>query len=163
MSIAAGIKYKFRLKAPDGSVEEWESFNAMPDEGKTYCVGRIFSNGTALIPTFYVGLCRAYSGGFRDNLGLPDIVGVEVSEYTGLDRPVWTPALTTSATNAASPAEFEFSSDSTGIANVFLCSQQTRGNSSGVLFSIAPITPAAIAVSAGAVLQVTGAFELRNI
>lgn len=163
MSIVAGIKYKFRLKSPDGSVKEWESFNAMPDEGKTYCVGRIFSGSTSLIPTFYVGLCRAYSGGFRDTLSLSDLTGVEVTEYTGTDRPTWTPALTTSATNAASPAEFEFESDSTGIANVFLCSQQTRGNSSGLLFSIAPITPAAISVATGAILQVTGSFELRNV
>lgn len=163
MSIVAGIKYKFRLKSPDGSVKEWESFNAMPDEGKEYCVGRIFSGSTSLIPTFYVGLCRAYSGGFRDTLLLSDLTGVEVTEYTGTDRPTWTPALTTNATNAASPAEFEFESDSTGIANVFLCSQQTRGNSSGLLFSIAPITPAAISVATGAILQVTGSFELRNV
>ncbi len=163
MSVTAGIRYRVRLKSPDGSVKDWETFNAMPDVGKMYCVGRIFSDSVPSIPAFYIGLCRAYAGGFRDNLDLPDIVGVEVSEYTGLDRPVWSPTLTTSATNATSPAEFEFSSDSTGIANVFLCSQQTRGNGSGILFSIAPITPAAIAVSAGAVLQVTGAFELRNI
>lgn len=125
----------------DGQViDEWREDNLVVDEGINHLLDVGLSNGTAN-PTWYVGLYKnnytPIAGNVMATFGGAGVANEVTTEYSESTRPTWVEAgaVSKSITNTASPAAFTFTPASTSVYGAFLTSVNTKGGTTGVLFS----------------------------
>jgi len=135
--------------------------------GLQYMAGTSLDGATARITAWYVGLITGPGSGTTFAAG--DTASLhagwtENTTYSNATRPAATFAAATTAnpsvvTNSASKATFNINNTAT-IAGAFLISNDTKGGTSGTLFSASDFTGGDRSVGSGDTLQVTYTFSL---
>lgn len=160
-------KYTVECFDKDGNLK-WvaETPNLVVNEGLQYMAGTALTS-TAQITTWYVGL---YGAASSNNPSASDTMvthagWTEVTAYSEGTRPAATFAAATNAnpsvvTNTASKAVFTMNG-STTVGGAFLTSNNTKGGSTGTLFSAADFqAPGDRSVVSSDILNVTYTFSL---
>jgi hypothetical protein len=165
----ASAKGKFTLECrdKDGNLK-WtaEESNLVVNVGLQYMAGSALT-GTSPITTWYVGL---YGAGASNTPAAGDTAAshagwTEITPYSNSTRPTATLAAATNAnpsvvTNSASPAAFAINATAT-VGGAFLISNDTKGGTTGVLFSAADFqSPGDRVVANGDTLNVAYTFSL---
>jgi hypothetical protein len=162
----AGGMFHFKCYDADGNLK-WEEniHNLVVNQGLKDMNDKYFS-GSGYSATWYLGLVN--------NSPTPSYVAgdtaashgwTETTAYSQATRPACTFGAATTAdpsviSNSASPASFSINGTVT-VAGAFLISENTKGGSSGVLFSASTFqSPGARSVVSGDTLTVTYTFSL---
>lgn len=165
--VKAGGVFKMQCFDKDGNLKwEAESKNLVVNAGLQYMAGTALVS-TAQITTWYIGL---YGAASSNNPAAGDTMSshlgwTEVTAYSNANRPTATFAAATLAdpsvvTNSASPASFSING-STVVGGAFLTSNNTKGGTTGTLFSAADFqSPGDRTVANGDTLNVTYTFSL---
>lgn len=163
----AGGVYTIQCHDRDGNLKwEAESHNLVVNVGAQYMCGAALT-GTAAITTWYLGI---YGAASSNNPAAGDTAAshagwTEITAYTEGTRPTCTFAAATLAnpsvaTNTASKATFTMNA-STTVGGAFLISNNTKGGTTGTLFSAADFqAPGDRSVVNGDVLSLTYTFSL---
>lgn len=167
-AVAMG-KFTVQCFDKDGNLK-WESEhqNLVVNQGLQYMCGTALTS-VAQITTWYIGL---YGAGASNTPAAGDTMSshagwTEVTPYSNATRPSCTFATATTAnpsvaTNSASPAAFNIDTTST-VGGAFLVSNNTKGGSTGTLFSAADFSsPGDRAVANGDTLNVTYTMSLAG-
>jgi hypothetical protein len=160
-------KYTVECFDKDGNLK-WvaETPNLVVNVGLQYMAGTALTS-TAQITTWYLGL---YGSGATNSPAAGDTMALhggwtEVTDYSEANRPTATLAAATNAnpsvvTNTASKAVFTINGTTT-VGGAFLTSNNTKGGSTGTLFSAADFqAPGDRSVVSGDILNVTYTFSL---
>lgn len=162
---------RFRMECfdKDGNLK-WtaESQNLVVNVGLQYMAG-VALTSTAQITTWYIGL---YGPAASNNPAAGDTAALhagwtEVTPYSNATRPAATFAAATLAnpsvvTNSASPASFNINATQV-VGGAFLISNNTKGGTTGTLFSAADFqAPGDRSVANGDTLNVTYTFSLTG-
>jgi hypothetical protein len=165
-AMAAGV-YHVECHDKDGNLKwELDAPNLVVNVGGQYMCGTALTS-TTQITTWFLGL---YGAAASNNPAAGDTAAshagwTEVTTYSEATRPACTFAAATLAnpsvaTNTASKATFTISG-STTVGGAFLISNNTKGGTTGTLFSAADFgAPGDRAVVTGDVLSVTYTFSL---
>lgn len=153
----------------DGNLKwEDENHNLVVNQGLQYMCGTALTS-VAQITTWYIGL---YGAGASNTPAAGDTMAshigwTEVTPYSNANRPTCTFATATTAnpsvaTNSASVAVFNINATST-VGGAFLVSNNTKGGSTGTLFSAADFSsPGDRSVVSGDTLNVTYTMSLSG-
>ena len=160
-------KYTVECYDKDGNLK-WvaETPNLVVNVGLQYMAGSALTS-TSQITTWYLGL---YGAAASNNPAAGDTMSshigwTEVTDYSEANRPTATFAAATNAnpsvvTNTASKAVFTINGTTT-VGGAFLTSNNTKGGSTGTLFSAADFqAPGDRSVVSGDILNVTYTFSL---
>ena len=163
---AKGI-YKIQCHDAQGNLKwEAEAPNLVVNVGLQDMNSKYFT-GSAYTAAWYLGL---YGAGSTNNPAAGDTMSshagwTEVTAYSQATRPACTFGVPTTAnpsvaTNSASPATFSINATTT-VGGAFLTSNNTKGGTTGTLFSASDFTsPGDRAVVSGDTLTVTYTFSL---
>ena len=165
-------KFTFECYDNEGKLK-WtaESKNLVVNVGLQYMAGTALDGATARITAWYIGLTGAgASNQFNatDTMSSHPAAGsggwTEITPYSNANRPAATFAAATTAnpsvvTNSASKASYTINSSAT-IGGAFLTSDNTKGGTTGTLFSGSDFTGGDRSVVNGDTLQVTYTFSL---
>jgi hypothetical protein len=164
---ATGV-YHIECRDKDGNLK-WtaESKNLVVNAGLQYMAGSALTSVTQ-ITTWYLGL---YGAGASNTPAAGDTMAshagwTEYTNYSNANRVTATFAAATTAnpsvvTNTASPAAFNISGAGGTVGGAFLTSENTKGGTTGTLFSAADFgSPGDRAVVNGDTLSVTYTFSL---
>ena len=167
-AIAAG-RYFVECHDKDGNLK-WalEAPNLVVNTGVQYMCGAALT-ATSQITTWYIGI---YGAAASNNPAAGDTAAshagwTEITAYTESTRPTCTFAAATLAnpsvaTNTASKAVFSMNAPTT-VGGGFLISNNTKGGTTGTLFSAADFqAPGDCSVIAGDVLSITYQFSLTG-
>jgi hypothetical protein len=161
-------KYFVECYDKDGNLK-WsdEASNLVVNTGLQYMAGTALDGATTRITSWYVGLVTGPGSG--TTFAAADTAALhagwsENTTYSNATRPAATFAAATTAnpsvvTNSASKASFSINGSAT-IAGAFLISNDTKGGTSGTLFSASDFTGGDRTVGSGDTLQVTYTFSL---
>lgn len=162
-------KYFLECYDKDGNLK-WtaESKNLVVNVGLQYMAGTALDGATARITSWYIGL---YGAGASNTPAASDTMSshagwTEITAYSNATRPAATFAAATTAnpsvvTNTASKASFSINSGTQiTIGGAFLTSDNTKGGTTGTLFSASDFTGGDRSVINGDTLQVTYQFSL---
>ena len=162
-------KYTVECYDKDGNLK-WvaETPNLVVNVGLQYMAGTALTT-TAQVTTWYLGL---YGAGASNTPAATDtmsshIVWTEVTAYSQATRPAATFAAATNAnpsvvTNTASKASYSINGTTT-VGGAFLTSDNTKGGTTGTLFSAADFSaPGDRSVVNGDTLNVTYTFSLAG-
>lgn len=165
--VRATGKFKMECYDKDG-ILKWtaEESNLVVNVGLQYMAGTALTS-TTQVTTWYIGL---YGAGASNTPAAGDTAAshagwTEVTPYSNATRPTATFAAATNAnpsvvTNSASPAAFSINASST-VGGAFLISNNTKGGTTGTLFSAADFqAPGDRTVVSGDTLNVTYTFSL---
>jgi hypothetical protein len=144
-----------------------DSKNLVVNVGLQYMAGTALDGSTARITSWYLGL---YGAASSNNPAAGDTMSshagwTEVTDYTEATRPAATFVAATTAnpsvvTNSASKAQFTMNATTT-VGGAFLTSNNTKGGTSGTLFSAKDFnSPGDRSVVSGDVVLVTYTFSL---
>ena len=160
-------KYTVECYDKDGNLK-WvaETPNLVVNVGLQYMAGSALTS-TTQITTWYLGL---YGAAASNSPAAGDTMSshigwTEVTDYSEANRPTATFAAATNAnpsvvTNTASKAVFTINATTT-VGGAFLTSNNTKGGSTGTLFSAADFqSPGDRSVVSGDILNVTYTFSL---
>ena len=163
---ATGV-YRVECRDKDGNLK-WtaESKNLVVNVGLQYMAGTALTSVTQ-ITTWYLGL---YGSGATNSPAAGNTMAshtswTEVTDYSNANRVTATFATATTAspsvvTNTASPAVFNINGTTT-VGGAFLTSENTKGGTTGTLFSAADFgSPGDRSVVSGDTLSVTYTFSL---
>lgn len=163
---ATGV-YHVECRDKDGNLK-WsaESKNLVVNVGLQYMAGTALTSVTQ-ITTWYLGL---YGSGATNSPAAGNTMAshtswTEVTDYSNANRVTATFATATTAspsvvTNTASPAVFNINGTTT-VGGAFLTSDNTKGGTTGTLFSAADFgSPGDRSVVSGDTLSVTYTFSL---
>jgi hypothetical protein len=135
---------------------KWEETvrNLIVDAGVNHALDVALSNGTQTA-TWYIGLKNAGTIAAGDTMA-SHAGWTENENYSESVRQTWSDGGVSSKSvdNSGSPATFSIDTDSQTIAGLFLTSDNTKGGTSGTLFSAADFASAK-AVDNGDTLEVT--------
>ena len=164
---AIGGIYTLECRDSSGALK-WtaETHNLVVNVGAQYACG-VALTATAQVATWYLGI---YGAGASNTPAAGDTASshagwTEITAYTEATRPVCTFAAATLAnpsvaTNTASKAQFTMNAGTT-VGGAFLISNNTKGGTTGVLFSAADFqSPGDRVVVSGDVLSLTYTFSL---
>ena len=167
--VKATGKYTFECYDKDGNLK-WtaETENLVVNGGLQYMAG-VALTSTAQITTWYLGLwgAAASNAPAAGDTMASHIGWTEVTPYSNATRPTATFAAATNAnpsvvTNSASPASFTINATQT-VGGAFLTSNDTKGGSTGTLFSGADFSaPGDRSVVSGDTLNVTYTLSLAG-
>ena len=162
-------KYTVECYDKEGNLK-WvaETPNLVVNVGLQYMAGTALTT-TTQITTWYLGL---YGSGATNSPAAGDTMSshigwTEVTDYSEANRPTATFAAATNAnpsvvTNTASKAVFTINGTTT-VGGAFLTSNNTKGGSTGTLFSAADFSaPGDRSVVSGDILNVTYTFGLTG-
>lgn len=168
--VQAGGVFHVKCHDKDGNLK-WEesSHNLVVNVGLQDMNAKYFT-GSSYTATWYLGL---YGSGATNSPSAGDTMAVhagwtENTNYSQANRPVCTFGTPTTAdpsvaTNSASPAVFTINA-TTVIGGAFLTSDNTKGGTSGILFSAADFnSPGDRSVVSGDTLTVTYTFSLDAV
>jgi len=162
-------KFTVQCFDKDGKLKwEVESKNLVVNVGLQYMAG-VALTSTAQITTWYIGL---YGAGASNTPAAGDTSAshagwTEVTPYSNANRPTATFVAATNAnpsvvTNSASPAAFNINTTQT-VGGAFLISDNTKGGSTGTLFSASDFTsPGDRSVVNGDTLNVSYSLSLAG-
>lgn len=162
-------RFKVQCFDKDGNLKwEDENHNLVVNQGLQYMCGTALTS-VAQITTWYLGL---YGAGASNTPAAGDTMAshagwTEVTPYSNATRPACTFATATTAnpsvaTNSASVAVFNINATST-VGGAFLVSNNTKGGSTGTLFSAADFqSPGDRSVASGDTLNVTYTLSLAG-
>lgn len=162
-----GGVYRLECRDAQGNLKwEAESSNLVVNAGLKDMNDKYFT-GSAYTAAWYLGV---YGAAASNNPAAGDTAAshagwTEVTTYSNATRPACTFAAATTAdpsviTNSASPAVFNINGTAT-IGGAFLISNNTKGGTTGVLFSAADFSaPGDRTVANGDTLSVTYTFNL---
>lgn len=160
-------KYTVECYDKDGNLK-WvaETSNLVVNVGLQYMAGSALTS-TAQITTWYLGLYGAAASNTPNANDTMSSHGgwTEVTDYSEANRPTASFAAATAAnpsvvTNTASKAVFTINGTTT-VGGAFLTSNNTKGGSTGTLFSAADFSaPGDRSVVSGDILNVTYTFSL---
>lgn len=165
--VRAGGVFHIQCVGPDGKLKwEAESHNLVVNVGLKY-MNESALGGVAQITTWYIGL---YGAASSNNPAAGDTMAshagwTEVTTYSNANRPTCTFSTSTTAdpsviSNTASPASFNINGTAT-VGGAFLTSNNTKGGTTGTLFSAADFaSPGDRSVANGDTLNVTYTFSL---
>lgn len=165
--VTVGGVFRLECHDQDGNLKwEAESHNLVVNVGAQYMCG-VALTSTAQITTWYLGI---YGAGASNTPAAGDTSAshagwTEVTAYSEATRPACTFAAATLAnpsvaTNTASKATFTMNA-STTVGGAFLISNNTKGGTTGTLFSAADFqAPGDRSVVSGDVLSLTYTFSL---
>lgn len=167
--VRAGGVFKIQCIDKDGNMKwEAESHNLVVNVGLQSMNSVYFASGTQ-ITAWYIGL---YGAGASNNPAAGDTMALhtgwtENTTYSNATRPACTFGTATTAdpsviSNTASPASFNINGTTT-IGGAFLVSNNTKGGSTGTLFSAADFTGGDRSVASGDTLNVTYTFNLDAV
>jgi hypothetical protein len=161
-------KYFVECHDKDGNLK-WsaESQNLVVNAGLQYMAGSALANSAAQITAWYIGL---YGAASSNTPAASDTMAshagwTEITPYGDANRPSATFAPATNAnpsvvTNTSNKAVFNITAPAT-VGGAFLVSDNTKGGSTGTLFSAADFqSPGDRSVVSGDVLSVTYQFSL---
>ena len=164
----ASGRFKLECRDSQGNVK-WiaEESNLVVNVGLAQMAGSALAGATQ-ITTWYVGL---YGAGATNTPAAGDTMSshagwTEITPYANSTRITAVFATATTAnpsvvTNAASPASFSINASST-VGGAFLTSSNTKGGTTGTLFSAADFTSGDRTVVTGDILLVTYTFSLAT-
>lgn len=166
----AGGVYHIECRDKDGNLK-WtaESHNLVVNVGLQDMNAKYFT-GSGYTATWYLGL---YGAAASNNPAAGDTASshigwTEITPYSNATRPTCTFGTPTTAdpsvaTNSASPASFTINATAT-VGGAFLISNNTKGGSTGTLFSASDFTsPGDRSVVSGDTLNVTYTFSLDAV
>ena len=165
--VKAGGVFKVQCFDKDGLLKwEAESHNLVVNGGLQDMNAKYFT-GSSYTATWYLGL---YGSGSTNNPAAGDTMSshagwTEVTAYSQSTRPTCTFGTPTTAnpsvaTNSASPATYSINATTT-VGGAFLTSNNTKGGTTGTLFSAADFSsPGDRSVVSGDTLTVTYTFSL---
>ena len=165
---AKGV-YKIQCHDKDGNLKwEDEAPNLVVNEGLQDMNAKYFT-GTTYTAAWYLGL---YGSGATNSPAAGNTMAshgtwTEVTDYSQATRPACTFGTPTTAnpsvaTNSASPATFSINNTTT-VGGAFLTSNNTKGGSTGTLYSAADFSaPGDRAVVSGDTLSVTYTLSLAG-
>lgn len=165
--VAAGGVFKVTCIGADGQVKWEENLkNLVVNVGLKDMNDKYFT-GSAYTAAWYIGL---YGAAASNNPAAGDTASshagwTEVTPYSNATRPACTFAAATTAdpsviTNSASPASFSINATAT-VGGAFLISDNTKGGTTGVLFSASDFAaPGDRSVASGDTLSVQYSFSL---
>ena len=155
--------WHLRAFDPQGNLiheDQWD--NLVVDEGLNELLIQALNNGTHTA-TWYVGLTEG-----TPSPAAGDTMGSHAgwTEQTGYDeaaRPAWSSGAVSaqSVDNSGAPATYTISADSTTIGGGFLTSDDTKGGTTGKLYSVGAFSGGDITLSAGSTLEVTATFTTQ--
>lgn len=163
----AGGVFRIQCLDPNGNLKwEAESHNLVVNVGLKYMNEAALGNGTQ-ITSWYIGL---YGAASSNNPAAGDTMSshigwTEETGYSNATRPACTFGTSTTAdpsviSNTASPAAFNINASAT-IGGAFLTSNDTKGGTTGTLFSAADFSsPGDRTVASGDTLNVSYTFSL---
>jgi hypothetical protein len=163
----AGGVFKITCHDPQGNLKwEAESRNLVVNVGLQYMNAAALGGGSQ-VTTWYIGLYGAASSNnpAAGDTMLSHIGWTEVTAYSNATRPTCTFGTATTAdpsviTNTSSPAAFNING-TTVVGGAFLTSNNTKGGTTGTLFSAADFAaPGDRSVASGDTLNVTYTFSL---
>lgn len=138
--------------------EEWD--NIVVTEGLNTYLDYTLKTGQAS-PVWYVGLI-----GTTPTVAAADTMSShtgwsEVTAYDETDRQTWTPGTVSAASvsNAASPAVFTCSTNSTTVGGAFVTSGQTPGGTTGILFAAGAFSTGDKSLDDGDTISITATFS----
>lgn len=144
-------------------IEEFSDHNLVVNEGLNNILNVMFNSGTQTT-TWYLGLFEGnYTPVSTVTAGTIASAATETTAYTSSTRPEYVEASASSQaiTNSANRASFVFNASKT-IYGAFLVSNNTKGGTSGVLFSAARFSSAK-AVESGDELLLTYTFSASSV
>lgn len=162
-------KFTVQCLDKDGNLKwELESKNLVVNVGLQYMAGAALT-GTSPITTWYIGLygAGASNAPAAGNTMASHGTWTEETGYSNANRPTATFAAATNAnpsvvTNSASPAAFNINATAT-IGGAFLTSDNTKGGTTGTLFSASDFTsPGDRSVVSGDTLNVSYTMSLAG-
>ena len=166
----AGGVFKIECRDAQGNLK-WvaEEHNLVVNAGLKDMNDKYFT-GSSYTAAWYLGL---YGSGATNDPAADDTMAshagwTEVTDYSQSTRPACTFAAATTAdpsviTNTASPAVFSIN-DTTVVGGAFLTSNNTKGGTTGVLFSAADFqAPGDRSVVSGDTITVTYTFSLDAV
>ena len=166
----AGDVYRIECRDKDGNLK-WaaESHNLVVNVGLQDMNSKYFT-GSGYTATWYLGLYGAASSNnpAAGDTASSHIGWTEITPYSNATRPTCTFGTPTTAdpsvaTNSASPASFTINATAT-VGGAFLISDNTKGGSTGTLFSASDFTsPGDRSVVSGDTLNVTYTFSLDAV
>jgi len=162
-------KFTVQCLDKDGNLKwELESKNLVVNVGLQYMAGAALT-GTSPITTWYIGLygAGASNAPAAGNTMASHGTWTEETGYSNANRPTATFVAATNAnpsvvTNSASPAAFNINATAT-IGGAFLTSDNTKGGTTGTLFSASDFTsPGDRSVVSGDTLNVSYSLSLAG-
>lgn len=161
---AMNIKGTWTLRAFDENgvlvgEKAWE--NLVTTEGKNYLLD-VGLSGAAAVASWYIGLTDGTPTVDSGDTLASHAGWTEVTAYTEAARPAWSDGGVASASvdNSASPAVFSINADSTTIGGAFLASDNTKGGTTGTLYSVGAFSSGDVTLNNGSTLEVTATFSL---
>lgn len=137
--------------------------NLVVDEGLDYLLDAGLAGGSQTT-TWYLGLTEASPSPAAGDDMSSHAGWVENENYDEATRQTWTPGSVSSQSvdNSASKAEFTMDTDSDTVGGCFLCSDGTKGGSSGTLYAVGAFTGGDKSVDDGDTLQVTATYTMAD-
>lgn len=133
-----GMEGYYRIEARRNGELLWveEGPNTIVDTGKTYAAGTALI-GVAQIATWYLGLTDGTPTIAAGDTMASHAGWTEVTAYDEAARVAWSGAAGAAGvvTNTASPATFTINATTT-VGGIFLASVNTKGGTTGTLFSV---------------------------
>jgi hypothetical protein len=161
-------KFKLECFDPQGNLK-WvaEETNLVVNTGLAQMANSALA-GSTQVTTWYVGIygAQASNNPVDTDTAASHPGWTEITPYGNATRPqaifvAGSAANPTVVTNSASPASFAINATST-VGGAFIISNNTKGGTTGTLFSAADFTTADRTVALGDVLNVTYTFSLAG-
>lgn len=135
--------------------------NLVTTEGKNYLLSAGLDGGTATT-TWYLGLTDGTPTAAAGDTMASHAGWTEVPAYDEAARQAWTggSAASGSIDNSAAAATFTISTDSTTIGGGFLTSDNTKGGTTGTLYSIGAFSGGDLVLNDGSTVDVTATFSV---
>lgn len=165
--VAAGGVFTIQCFDSQGNLKWEDKKHNLVVNGGLQDMNTQYFKGSAYTATWYIGL---YGAGASNNPAAGDTAAshagwTEVTPYSNATRPTATFGTATTAdpsviNNSASPAQFNIDATAT-VGGAFLISDNTKGGSTGVLFSASDFaSPGDRSVASGDTLNITYEFSL---
>lgn len=156
---ALGLKNHYKLEAYDSEgnlkwVEEMD--NLVTNQGLTDALDK-YLKGSAYTASFFVGLADGTPTAAAGDTMASHAGWTEVTAYSESVRQTLTLGTISSQSvdNSASKASFSINADSTTIGGAFIATDDTKGGTTGNLYSIAAFTAGDKGLDSGDTLNVT--------
>lgn len=153
--------WKARCFDPEGNLKWEDSWdNIVVDEGLDYALGATLTGATQTT-TWYVGLTDGTPTTDGGDTMSSHAGWTEVTAYSEADRQTWTAGSVASQTvdNSGSPATFTGDTNGTTVGGAFLVSDNTKGGTSGTLFSVGAFQAGDKTLDNGDTLEVTAEYS----
>lgn len=161
--LRVGGKFQGQIVRDGQVIDEWEDSNLVVNEGLNALLGIMF-NGAIQVTTWYLGVFEGnYTPVATVTAATIASASTECTTYNEATRPAYDEAApaSQSITNSASRATFTFNATKT-IYGAFLVSTNTKGGTTGTLFSAARFS-ASKAVVANDQLLLTYTFTAASV